>query len=278
MSKEQQTVKLLLKSLCERPVAYHRIFARITGSVTAGLLLSQIVYWWGAMEEKEFWKTDKDLTEELTMGQKELKNAKAKLKKLGIIRTVLKGVPCRTFYRLEESTLLAQISSMAEKANLDKPKGPNLIGRNGPAITKTNPREFAEITKQEKKKISPEKVLALDSMINEERKKFMIAIAKILHPGAREATTFARITKHLVALCQAGKAGPTIFQDAISWAKGAKRVGKKPKALFVAMVKQKTGFKAQSQLLRKNQLFSSPNPTYIRDFQRIINDSPNLET
>ena len=31
--------------LLDRPIAYHRIFARLTGSVHAALMLSQAVYW-----------------------------------------------------------------------------------------------------------------------------------------------------------------------------------------------------------------------------------------
>ena len=35
-----------IELILDRPIAYHRIFARITkGGVTAGVLLSQMVYW-----------------------------------------------------------------------------------------------------------------------------------------------------------------------------------------------------------------------------------------
>ena len=134
MSNKDKQIKSLLKALAQRPVAYQKIYAQITGSVTAGLLLSQIVYWWDAVE-REFDKTDSDLRDELAMGSKEFKNAKSKLKKTGLVKMKLKGVPRRTFYRLDKSALLEQISSWAQRDQLkDEPKGTKQLGRKGPAI------------------------------------------------------------------------------------------------------------------------------------------------
>jgi len=136
MKNQDSKISKVLKAFAQRPIAYQKIYAQLAESVTAGLLLSQIVYWWytGA-GESEFYKTDSAFADELAMGARELRNAKAKLKKLGIISTIRKGVPCRTFYKLEESALLAQISSWAEKAKLVGPKKPNLIGRKSQTIT-----------------------------------------------------------------------------------------------------------------------------------------------
>jgi hypothetical protein len=39
-------LKLLLNALSDRTVAYNAVYARITNSVTAGILLAQILYWW----------------------------------------------------------------------------------------------------------------------------------------------------------------------------------------------------------------------------------------
>ena len=62
--------------------------------------------------------------------------------------------------------------------------------------------------------------------------------------------TFANIAKHLVEQCQAGMLPVSIFGDAIGWAKQAKAsTAANKKGLFVAKIKQETGFKAQSKML-----------------------------
>lgn len=84
-SEQETTVKALLKSLAERPIAYQRIYALIAGSVKAGLLLSQILYWWHTIGEKEFYKTDASWMEELAIGLSGLKGVKSTLKSIGLI-------------------------------------------------------------------------------------------------------------------------------------------------------------------------------------------------
>ncbi len=86
------------------------------------------------MEEQPFYKTDSDFAEELCLGKKELRNAKAKLKKLGIIKTFCKDWPAKTYYLLDESILLAKISSLPKRAKLNCPKRPNLIVRKSQTI------------------------------------------------------------------------------------------------------------------------------------------------
>jgi hypothetical protein len=251
MSESENKIKKVLKAFSQRPIAYQKIYAQITSSVTAGLLLSQIVYWWyGPAEEKEFYKTDRELTDELALGMKELKNAKAKLKKLKIISMIRKGVPCKTFYKLNETALLAQISSCAERAELVRPKGPNWLGRKGPTTTKTNTIDCAEKTKP--KEISIQERLDLDLLIAREKKFLIQQLTSLLHPNKREATTFARIVSHLVYECQAGRLPVSVFKDAVEWARQAKAsTASNKKGLFVAKVKQETGFKAQKQILKK---------------------------
>ena len=90
MSKEK--IDILLKSFSQRPIAYQKIYAQITNSITAGLLLSQIVYWWYAVGEREFYKTDEKFRDELAMGPSEFKRAKSLLKKIKLISTTRKVV------------------------------------------------------------------------------------------------------------------------------------------------------------------------------------------
>ena len=139
MPDQESQIKSLLKALAQRPIAYQKIYTLITGSITAGLLLSQIVYWWYS-KEREFYKTDKAFRDELAMSHKEFKTAKSKLKKLKLITTAIRGVPRKTFYRLEESALLAQISNWAERDQLNGPKGTIQKVRKVPTITDNTQR------------------------------------------------------------------------------------------------------------------------------------------
>jgi len=95
-------------------------------------------------------------------------------------------------------------------------------------------------------------LLALDLKIAEKRKFLTAEISRIFSPNHREAATFAHIAAHLVAMVQTGRADISIFNDAVEWARSAKasRVANK-KGLFVAKIKEKTGFAAGKRLLQK---------------------------
>lgn len=150
MSSQEKTIEALLEVLAEPVIAYQKVYSLITGSVTAGLLFAQIYYWWrrewpGHPKKTPFYKTDKDFVEFLAMGSREFRNAKLKLKKLGIITAKRRGVPGRTYYAVEETAFLREISSWAERAKLYRPKQPNKTGRKGQTNTKITQRLHKEI-------------------------------------------------------------------------------------------------------------------------------------
>ena len=97
---------------------------------------------------------------------------------------------------------------------------------------------------------SNEEVLRLDLELAGKVKFFTEQITRILHPNKKEAVTFARIARHIVAECQAGRLDPGIFSDAVEWARAASAsTARNKKGLFVAKVKEKTGFQGAGQLL-----------------------------
>jgi hypothetical protein len=124
-----------LIALGSRPIAYNPAFARITGSVTAGVLLSQLVYWWSAVHGREFYKTDAELMEETAMGLKELANAKKRLISMGLIKCKRKGIPPKTYYILHAEKLQNEIINYAQKAQLYMPKSDNSTRPKGINIT-----------------------------------------------------------------------------------------------------------------------------------------------
>lgn len=101
-----------LKELLNRPIAYHRIFAKITKSVTAGVLLSQLYYWWKSecVGEEEFYHSNEKLMEETCLTENELRSAKKKLKDLNIISIEKKGLPAKNYYSFNFNRLVQLIA------------------------------------------------------------------------------------------------------------------------------------------------------------------------
>lgn len=88
-----------LRELNQRPIAYYPIYRKITGSTTAGILLSQLMYWFS--KKDEFHKTDTDLVEETMLTIDELKNAKKKIKNLSFISITRRGIPAKSYYLID---------------------------------------------------------------------------------------------------------------------------------------------------------------------------------
>jgi len=137
-------IKIILKEFSEKPIAYQPIYSKITGSITAGILLSQLVYWYFAVNENEFYKTDKEFCDELAMGTKELKNAKKKLVELELIKYKRKGVPAKTYYSVNVENIIRSITSYAVSAQLEEPKGTNKKSRKGTTITENTTETTTE--------------------------------------------------------------------------------------------------------------------------------------
>ena len=56
-------------NLLDRPIAYHRVFVTLTGSVKAAVLLSQAVYWQKRAKQTDGWwyKTAEDWEDETVL-------------------------------------------------------------------------------------------------------------------------------------------------------------------------------------------------------------------
>lgn len=119
--------KEILKEFNRKPIVYFAIYADITGSVTAGVLLSQILYWWYTMGQKEFYKLDEDWCKELSFGLWELKGAKSKVKETGIVRIARKGNPAKTHYKVDEDRLEELISSCGKNQQQEVGKTTNKL-------------------------------------------------------------------------------------------------------------------------------------------------------
>jgi hypothetical protein len=117
MNKEQ------LKLLNQRPIAYFPLYKDLTTSTTAGVLLSQLMYWFG--KKDKFYKTDNDILEETHLTASELKAAKKKIKNLPFISITREGVPAKTYYEIKWDMYEISLSQFAklERANKTNSSG-----------------------------------------------------------------------------------------------------------------------------------------------------------
>jgi hypothetical protein len=145
--------RLLLRQFSKRQIAYHPVYRTITGSTTAGILLSQLMYWWDKMNGNEFYKTDAELIEETAMTIDEIKGAKARLKTFDFVSITRKGVPAKTYYSIDLDNLI-QVIAQTCKGDSHQPvsgNSPNCIVEIAPTITIDYTKDY---TIEHEKKIS----------------------------------------------------------------------------------------------------------------------------
>ena len=97
-------LKELFYHFSDKPISYFPIYAKVTGSVTAGILLSYLISL--SKHNPEFCKTDKELCKETALGLYELKAAKDKLKKFKFVDIKRKGIPAKTYYQVNFDNII----------------------------------------------------------------------------------------------------------------------------------------------------------------------------
>lgn len=129
MTESQTRLLTLIRELSERPIAYMPAYARLANSVTAGVFLSQAMYWTprGSAPYGWFYKTAEEWTAETALSYKEQATARKKLREIGVLEEKRMGVPARLWYRVDlerVSELLLETqdsnrTSIAESAELE---------------------------------------------------------------------------------------------------------------------------------------------------------------
>ncbi len=102
----RETVRLL----GQRCVAYHPKLVQLTGRVTAGLMLSQSLYWTKQLHlagrlDGWFWKSARQWQEETGLSRREQDTARSTLKALGVWQEKRQGMPARLWYRVDLGAL-----------------------------------------------------------------------------------------------------------------------------------------------------------------------------
>lgn len=111
--------------LLDRPIAYHRAFAELTGSITAGLMLSQAYYWSLRTQDPNgwFWKTQEEWKAETCLSRKEQETARRALCSLydqqgtPVWQEERRDLPAKLYFRINMDALwnLLQEESLTDK-------------------------------------------------------------------------------------------------------------------------------------------------------------------
>lgn len=122
MNRDQATLTKLL----QRPIAFHRVFVDVTGSVAAGLFLSQLWYWKDRVPELDddgqprhgwFYKGVDEWFEETRLTYAEQAQARKILRRLGLLEEKKRGIPARLWFRLNVDRLIELIGSAGVRSS-----------------------------------------------------------------------------------------------------------------------------------------------------------------
>lgn len=105
----------LFQDTLDRPIAFHPVFVDLTGSVTAGLLLSQAVYWTKRVTSGDwFYKTMKQWEEETRLSRHEQESARKILRQFSFWQEERRGVPAKMYFRVDIAALYTELLGFKE--------------------------------------------------------------------------------------------------------------------------------------------------------------------
>lgn len=104
--------------LYDRPIAYRPVLARVGGSVTAGIMLAQAIYWTPRGDDPEGWfyKTQQEWEAETALTRSEWINARKALRACGVLEERLRGVPATLHYRVDLAKLTELLAELPQCA------------------------------------------------------------------------------------------------------------------------------------------------------------------
>ena len=130
--------------ILDRPIAFQRPFVELTGSITAGLLLSQAYYWALRSEGGRFWKTMSQWQEETGLTRREQDHARKILRGFPFWLEQVRKLEHRVWYTVDPQAVLDAVDralSMAESANDVGEKGQPALAESAIPSTSQNTAE-----------------------------------------------------------------------------------------------------------------------------------------
>lgn len=139
---------LIAMSGQDEVIVIHRSFVEFTGSLEAGAMLGQLLYWTPRAKIPGGWvaKTDEDFHKELMLSKYGVRQARAALEGMGILKTKLKkfnGSPT-VHYLLDLDALSAKWTSWIQQMDFSIPQNPNC--ENEESLTETTTEITTETT------------------------------------------------------------------------------------------------------------------------------------
>jgi hypothetical protein len=108
---------VLRRVLSDRPIAFHPELARAFGGINEALFFQQIAYWSDKGNDPEWiYKSQVELEHETCLSAYQQKQARDRLKRLGVLEDERRGVPARLYYRINWDATFRFL----ETANLDQ--------------------------------------------------------------------------------------------------------------------------------------------------------------
>lgn len=150
----------LIEALNDKPIAFNKHYVRIGCGINGALMLSQLVYWSKRSSNNGFiYKTQDEWEDETGLTRREQETARKRLKELGFLIEVKRGVPCKVHYKVEFSVLYNTLISYAQKRQTSMAESAKLVGTNAPysdggkrqSITENTQENTSEIKKINKK-------------------------------------------------------------------------------------------------------------------------------
>ena len=110
----------LLDQLMEKTVAFKPLLARMTNSVTAGLMLSQAYYWSSRTKDPNGWfyKTQEEWEAETCLTRYEQEGARKILREKSFWEEKRCGIPAQLYYRINLSAFWASATASANEYQL----------------------------------------------------------------------------------------------------------------------------------------------------------------
>lgn len=106
--------RLFIEMLSERPVAFLPLLAKVSGSASSGLFMSQLLFWWNkGIKDGWIYKTIDEMQEETYLCRSEQDVAIRKWKELKVLEVRKQGIPPKRHFRIDIEYLL-QIASQAK--------------------------------------------------------------------------------------------------------------------------------------------------------------------
>jgi hypothetical protein len=111
---------LIIKGLCEKPIAFNPELARLAGSAIAGLFMSQLLYWWGKGHRKDcIYKTIDEYEKETTLTRSEQDRAIKKWERVGVLIVKREGIPQKRHFYLNVDKIVDLLDERMKKKGIE---------------------------------------------------------------------------------------------------------------------------------------------------------------